>query len=108
MKVYISGKITGIEAQAPALFEKAENYLFANGIEPINPLKIPHTHDKTWLSYMKADIIALMNCDAIFMLTNWHQSNGAKIEHLLAIKLGYEVIYEAEVDYNNTNKTLDI
>jgi len=41
---------------------------------------------------MKTDIIAIMECDAIFMLENWEESKEACIEHSLAIKLGYEVI----------------
>jgi len=55
-------------------------------------MTINHDHDKSWLNYMKTDIIALMECDAIFLLENWEESKGACIEHSLAIKLGYEVI----------------
>jgi phosphoglycerate kinase len=64
----------------------------AKGYEVVNPMTINHDHDKSWLNYMKTDIIALMECDGIFMLDNWEESKGACIEYYLAIKLGYEVI----------------
>ena len=91
--IYISGPITGIEATAPQLFKEAEDFLKAKGYEVVNPMTINHDHDKSWVSYMKTDIIALMGCDGIFMLDNWEESKGACIEYYLAIKLGYKVIF---------------
>lgn len=93
MKYYISGKITGVESEAPVLFEQAENYLRLQGHEVINPMKLNHQHDKSWHSYMKEDIKALCDCDAIFMLTNWTDSKGAIIEHTIAMYLGFKVEY---------------
>ena len=58
-KVYISGKITGIENEAPELFAKAEKELQSKGFETVNPLTLNHQHDKSWHSYMKEDIKAL-------------------------------------------------
>jgi uncharacterized protein DUF4406 len=95
-KIYISGKITGVETEAPQLFEKAAKELLNNGYDPVNPLLINHDeHDKTWHSYMKADIKALCDCDAIYMLRNWTDSTGAIIEHALAIQLGLQIHYES-------------
>ena len=91
-KIYISGPITGIEATAPKLFKEAEDFLKAKRYEVVNPMTINHDHDKSWVSYMKTDIIALMGCDSIFMLDNWEESKGACIEYYLAIKLGYKII----------------
>lgn len=92
-KIYISGKITGIDNYAE-LFESAEKLLIEKGFEVINPVKLNHLHDKTWNSYMKEDIKALMDCDAIYMLKNWHQSKGAIIEKKLAFELGIQIINE--------------
>ena len=94
MKIYIRGKITGIEETAPQLFKAAEEFLKAKGYEVVNPMTINHDHDKSWLNYMKTDIIALMECDAIFMLENWEESKGALIENFNAIALGYDIIYQ--------------
>ena len=94
MKVYISGQITGIENEAPGLFEAGEKEMIERGFEVINPMKIEHNHDLSWLNYMRVDIIALMDCDAIYMLRNWKYSNGARIEWKLALDLGLKIYYE--------------
>jgi hypothetical protein len=93
-KIYISGKISGIELEAEKLFEKAENELKHKGFEPVNPMKLNHQHNKSWNSYMKEDIKALCDCDSIYMMSNWTDSKGAIIEHNLSIQLGIDVIYE--------------
>jgi hypothetical protein len=94
MKIYISGKITGIEDEAKVLFENAEIYLKSKGYKVINPIKANHDHDNSWESYMKEDIKLLCDCDEIFMLKNWKESKGAILEHnlseILKIKINYE------------------
>lgn len=95
MKIYISGKITGHPIEvAEHLFKEAEAQLLSEGHEVINPMTIPHDHDKTWLSYMRADIKALVDCDAIYMLRNWTESKGACTEFNLAHDLGLKIIEE--------------
>lgn len=47
--------------------------------------------DRIWLD---GDIELLSRCDAIFMLRNWEQSEGAKVEHETAKQLDKEIIYE--------------
>lgn len=49
MKIYISGKITGLtHPQAESLFKQAETQLkgMYSGCETVNPMKINHDHDK--------------------------------------------------------------
>lgn len=108
MKIYISGKISGIEDKAHSLFQTAEielQYKYTKKYEPnafvvvqdftiINPLKLPHLHDKTWKAYMIEDLKALLECDTIYMLKNWNESKGATIERQLALQLGLNVIYQ--------------
>lgn len=93
-KIYISGKITGIENDASAIFGKAEMELQAKGYETVNPMTLNHNHDKSWHAYMKEDIKALCDCDEVFMLKNWIDSKGAIIEHTIAMYLGIKVNYE--------------
>lgn len=93
-KVYISGRITGID-NFEQLFAKAEAQLKQQGFETVNPVTLPHNHDKTWHQYMREDIKALCDCDIIFMLNNFNDSRGAKIELELAVNLGMDVIYQS-------------
>jgi hypothetical protein len=94
-KIYISGKITGIEKEAQDIFSKAEKALKEKGFDVVNPLTLNHNHSKTWHAYMKEDIKALCDCDSIFMLENWVDSKGAIIEHTIAMYLGMKVQYES-------------
>jgi len=95
-KIYLSGKITGIENKAYNLFHKAEEELSSKGYTVVNPMRINHDHDKTWESYMKACIKSLCDCSHIYMLSNWQESKGAKIEYELAFSLGIVAIFEDE------------
>lgn len=94
IKMYISGKITGIEAEAETLFAEAEKFLLKKNFEPLNPMKLPHNHDKSWKSYMKECIIALCKCDGIYMLKNWQDSHGAILEHTIAKGLNMPIMYQ--------------
>ncbi len=99
MKIYISGPMTGIEDFNRKAFKDAEhminnipNYLAVN----------PHVccegmpNDSTWVDYMKTDIVAMMECDALFMLSGWEKSVGATIEHNLANELKYPILYSKD------------
>jgi len=83
-KIYLSGKITGIEDEAIELFAKAETEVRKMGFEPVNPLSLNHNHDKSWQSYLRVDIQALCDCDIIFLLHNWKDSEGAQLELTIA------------------------
>jgi|SRR6478752_955736 len=112
MKIYISGKITGLpEEEAKAMFQAAEDFLLDKyknfEIEVSNPLKLDHTKaellqltgakqsdHKVWVAYMGTDLEALLNCKGIYMLKNWGSSKGARIEHVVAKEMGLTVEYE--------------
>ena len=46
---------------------------------------------------MAKDIIALLQCEGIYMLAGWEESQGAQIEHALAKEGGLVVFYEKVV-----------
>lgn len=93
-KIYISGQITGIESSAGAIFESAESFLRAKGYEPVNPMKLDHELAESWEDYMRNGIKALMDCDAIYMLSNHTKSEGAKIEMYIALSLKMAIFHE--------------
>lgn len=95
-KIYISGKISGIEDRAASLFKSAQKVLEARGWEVVNPMELPHDHAKTWHDYMREDIRAMCDCHAIYMLSNWADSKGAIVEHGLAATLGLTLYYQTE------------
>jgi nucleoside 2-deoxyribosyltransferase len=94
-KIYIAGPITGFDLKERRhTFSNIEDFLKDNGRVPVNPMALPHNHDKSWESYMRECIAALVTCDEIFMLKNWEASKGAKIEFYIADKMGMKIIFE--------------
>ena len=106
MRVYISGKI-GEEVLSEATrekFAKAEAYLKGWDFEVFNPTtsglgeraeelaKVNGTDFYTEI--MKLDLAELTKCDAIYMLTDWTDSPGAKREYAESSKLGLAIWYE--------------
>ena len=103
-KVYISGKI-GEEVLSEAIrekFAKAEKWLKSQGYDVFNPTtsglgtaaeraakKYGTTFYKEILIY---DLMALKQCDAIYMLPDWQHSRGALVEYFYAKAVGLEVI----------------
>lgn len=93
-RIYISGKITGLEESVYTKnFNDAEERL-KDEYEVVNPLKIKPEGEPTWENYMKADLKAMLDCECIYMLKGWTLSSGAIIEHNLAYELKFEIIYQ--------------
>lgn len=89
-KIYIAGKVTGLNyCEAFTEFKKIEKGLIAQGYEVINPLEIVPSNS-SWEDAMKICIRELTSCYAIYLLPNWHQSRGAKLEARIASELGLE------------------
>lgn len=97
-KIYISGKITGLKNWRD-LFIAAEKKLREEGYIVISPRLISNeieiqTSNPTYQDYMKNDIRMLCICDAVYFLSNWKDSPGAKLEHEIALALKLRCIYE--------------
>ena len=106
-KIYISGKITGLTPEkATANFEKTETYLREKGLQPINPMNLPHQHGGTWTEYMKEDLKAMMDCGAIYLMANYKTSKGANMELRLARELGMVIFYETQPPTTDLEKII--
>lgn len=104
--IYLSGKIGGLEREEyESKFLQAQQRAFAEegkDIIVINPVDVGDVLDSqrqvlpgtlSWEEYMRAAVKALAECTHIYMLPNWGQSRGARIEHDLAKELGLEIRY---------------
>lgn len=95
LRIYISGAISSIDYnEAFELFEHAERVIESRGHHPVNPMKPGEKPGKTWAEYMAEDVVILDACDAIFMLHNWRQSKGARIEHSWAEICDKKIFYQ--------------
>ena len=96
MRVYISGKITGNPGYRSD-FEQAESQLRDAGFDVMNPAR--EVYDAGFAEYPYDQIMAyclelLEECDAIYMMASYKDSNGAKMELKHAKKIGLKVLYE--------------
>ena len=91
--VYIAGPITGHDlTQKFNEFFKVELDLRDQGFRVVNPMTLPHEHDKSWQSYMRECIKTLVLCDAIYLMQDWELSEGARLEFTIASKLKMKII----------------
>lgn len=98
MKIYISGKISGLElSDVRTKFADAEAFLNELGFEAVNPMKNGLTAQHTWEQHMVRDIEMLFSCEAIYMMDNWVASTGASIEYDIAMRMKKDVWFESNV-----------
>ncbi len=92
MKVYIAGKITGIEAEARVLFADAARRITENGDTPLNPMGlVDQTPGRKYGEYLADALrILLTQAEAVLYLDNWWISKGARIEFAIAQVLEIE------------------
>jgi len=97
MTIYISGPITGLPHGNREAFAMAELRLIEAGHDPINPHHLvsdAYPVAREWIDYMRLDISAMMDADALLMLPGFAGSRGASIEFQLAVDLGIPVYHE--------------
>lgn len=108
MKVYVSGPISGRENRNETSFRRAAAAITMKWHTAVVPLDIPaHTHDGPCPTsyatgeghgaacWLRADLVALLACDAVVMLADWELSIGARLEHEVATICGLKVYYMA-------------
>ena len=102
MKIYLSGKISGLPfPYVQQRFNNAEALLTELGFEVVNPLNNGLDQEKTWNEHLCKDIEMLLPCDAIYMMDNWVDSTGASIEYDIAMRTGKDVWFESNVITNH-------
>lgn len=93
MKVYIAGKVTGEPKHSCALkFAMAKKELEKRGFEVVNPIEVVGDFNADWETAMQKCIKALMDCEGIYMLPDWQDSTGAKLEYNLAETVGIKIV----------------
>lgn len=94
MTVFISGKITN-NPNYQEEFANAENIINGYvGLVALNPAILPKGLNNR--DYMQIGFQMIDNSDAMFMLPNWKDSEGAKIEHMYAKYLNMPIFYSED------------
>jgi len=89
MKTYIAGKITD-NPDYMEQFATAESFLKQNGHFVMNPTVLPPGFEHH--EYMKVCFSMIDVCEGIYLLDNWQDSKGAKMEYEYATTNGKMVI----------------
>lgn len=97
MLYYLSGKITDHnrekELENMQLFHDTEVELVKRGIDVFNPAKL-ETLGKSWEWYLSRDLLYIQEKrPMIYLLDNWYESKGARLEVEWARLLGLHVLY---------------
>ena len=108
-KIYISGKINGLDLSVAdenfkAAADKVKNIYESRGEEVyiVNMMDLPHIK-MSWVDYLIREMMFLKHCDTIAFMPNWTDSNGAKVEKAFADGLGIEQIYLTESVINDSD-----
>lgn len=95
MKVYISGPIGGRPNGNREAFQESAEFLRGLGYTVVNPHEVSHDHDgpcargkstgrdgdpHQYGCYLLADMRELAQCEAIWLLSDWRHSPGARAE----------------------------
>ena len=108
-RCYIAGPIARVP-DFRARFAAAVPVVESLGYDPVNPCDItPAAHygecppgydpgekgaHASSACFMRSDLRALLDCDAIYMLPGWRESRGATVEHTVAVACGIPVLEE--------------
>ena len=120
--IYIAGPMRGIKDFNFPAFDRQEKVLLEQGWNVINPAEMDRQDGTPCSSPMEydpainyedrefmrevlgRDLIAICNdCTALYMMSGWETSRGAKAEWHTAKALGLEIYYEAPLPKKENN-----
>lgn len=91
-KAFLSGAITNRIDSYKEYFDEAKECFDDIGIDSYNPSVIDI--NTPWEQAMKETISQLRKCDFVYVLKNWENSKGVKIEIEQAKKWNIPIFYE--------------
>lgn len=101
-RIYCAGPMRGYDNFNFPAFNVAAEELRALGWDVVNPVDINPDPNTPYAECMRKDIEQLLTCDSIYMLTGWEKSQGATLEHSIALSLEFDIYYEDDdLAYNN-------
>ena len=112
--IYIAGPMRGYDDYNYPAFDRQQKVLEEQGWKVINPAEMDRDDEKPingpmqfdpdnnyedqefMRDALKRDMVAICDdCTAIYMMSNWEKSKGARAEWSLAKALGLNIYYES-------------
>ena len=96
--IYIGGKVTGEDyKQCVKKFKATQDTLEGFGFKVINPMNyVPE--GTSWLNAMEILIPLLKQANYLFLLRDWKDSQGARIEVQVAKRNGVDVVFYEQIN----------
>ena len=95
-RIYIAGPMRMKRNLNREAFESMERTLTMLGFDVVNPHTLGFDEGHDIREIMQGCLLALLECDGIFMLPGWVSSSGARVEHELARCTNIKII-DAEI-----------
>ena len=105
MKVYIAGKITGLEkAEVFKKFSESKCQLKKQGCIVMSPAVLASNDGFEHSDYMHVCFAMIDVCDAVYMQRDWRDSKGARMELQYAMNCKKKILYEDDSTRENSGK----
>lgn len=104
MIIYIAVKMTGLPNKGKEYFNEVELQLKNKGHIVLNPASLPDGLHSA--SYMQICTSMIDACDAIYLLKNWRESKGAKLEKYYAEYQNKIIVQDYELEVHITCNTM--
>jgi len=104
-RVYIAGPMTGYPNHNVAAFDAAKDQLATEGVVVVSPPDItranpqPGIHSDgsidpaAYKALVKLDLVMMLECDEVVVLSGWERSKGARLEIAVAQACGIPVLW---------------
>ena len=107
MKLYIAGPMRGYPLFNYPAFDEAAAYVRSLGMQAVSPAE----KDRKWgvdearpetavnidmAKVMRWDLRQVLSCDGIVLLPGWHNSQGARLERIVAESTGRKIFLYTE------------
>ncbi len=107
-RVYIAGPMRNYYQANAAAFDEAAEVLRERGADPVSPIDLDREDglvpgepvtDIELRQCFKRDVVELLECDAVLLLPEWSDSQGAKAEYMLATACNIPTIRVRDDNY---------
>ena len=96
-KIYIAGKVTGENyTQCMRKFKATQDTLEGLGFDVVNPMTIV-PEGSSWEKAMQTCVAALKECDVLYLLADWKESEGAMHEFCFASQNNIKILFYNQI-----------
>lgn len=89
--VFVNGSMMAPATNRLQAFQRAAEQLRCHGYTVTNPVELAIDNPLSKEACLRSDIVALLACDTVALLPDWHKSNDAQLLTNIAARLGMRI-----------------